>query len=72
MYKRRGRNKSIAIRTGIGNMKECAALGHDSINGDYAPRETWQDVAVHPGAKDQALFRVAPFNEQNSYFQFQD
>jgi hypothetical protein len=48
-----------------------APLGNSSINRKDATFERGQNMAIHPGSKNRALLRVAPFYEEDSYLQFQ-
>jgi hypothetical protein len=67
MDERGGGNEGIVIRARIGNVEGCAALGHSSIDREYAAGECWQDVPVHPGAKNPALLTISPLHQQDSY-----
>jgi hypothetical protein len=48
-----------------------APLGNSSINRKDATVERGQNMPIHPGSKNRALFRVTPFDEEDSYLQFQ-
>ena len=71
MDKRSGRDQSITIRARIGNVERGTSLRNSSINRKYATIECRQNTALHPGAKNHALFPVTPFDEEDSYLQFQ-
>ena len=69
--KRRGGDESITIGTRIGYMERGASLGNSSVNRKDATVERGQNVAIHPGSKYRALLSVTPFDEKDSYLQFQ-
>jgi len=69
--KRGGRDESITIGARIGYVERGASPGNSSINRKDPTVERGQNVAIHPGAKNRALFSVTPFDEKDSYLQFQ-
>ncbi len=66
-----GRDESVTIGTRTGHVERGAPLGNSSINGKDATVERGQNMAIHPGSKNRALFPVTPFDEEDSYLQFQ-
>ncbi len=71
MYKRSGGDERIAIRSRIWNMQGRTALCNCGVDCQNTIRKCRQNVSVHPSTKDRALFLVTPFEEKNSYLQFQ-
>ena len=51
-------------------MEGGAPLGNSSIDRKNAPVERGQNMAIHPGSKNRALFPVASFDKEDSYLQF--
>lgn len=41
-------------------MKGGTSLGNGAVNSKYAARECRQDMAIHSGTQNVALFSVAP------------
>ena len=52
-------------------MERGAPLGNSSINRKDATVERGQNMDIHPGSKNRALFPVTPLDKEDSYFQFQ-
>ena len=71
MNKGSGRDERVTIRARTGHVEGGAPLGNSSINRKDATVERGQNMAIHPGSKNRALFPVTPFDEEDSYFQFQ-
>jgi hypothetical protein len=69
--KRSGGDESVTIRTRIGYVERGASLGYSSINRKDATVKRGQNMAIHPGSKYRALLSVTPFDEKDSYLQFQ-
>src|SRR5579859_6210931 len=70
--KRGGRDESVAIGARTGDVELGAPLGNSGINRKDAALERRQNMAIHPGSKNGALFLVTAFDEEDSYLQFQD
>jgi len=66
-----GRDESVTIRARTGHVERGTPLGNNSIDRKDATVERGQDMAIHPGSKNRALFPVAPFDKEDSYLQFQ-
>ena len=66
-----GRDESVTIGARTGHVERGAPLGNRSINGKDATVECGQNMAIHPGSKNRALFRVTPLDEADSYLQLQ-
>jgi len=66
-----GRDESVTIGARTGHVERGAPLGNSGINGKDATVERGQNMAIHPGSKNRALFPVTPFDEEDSYLQFQ-
>jgi hypothetical protein len=69
--KRSGGEESVTIGARVGYVESSAPLGNSSINRKDATIERWQNMAIHPGAQNSALFPVTPFDKKDSDFQFQ-
>ncbi len=67
-----GGDESVTIGARTGNVERGATLRNGPINSKDATFERGQDMAIHPATKNRSLFVIAPFDEENSYFQFQD
>ena len=52
-------------------MQGRTALCNCGVDCQNTIRKCRQNVSVHPSTKDRALFLVTPFEEKNSYLQFQ-
>jgi hypothetical protein len=66
-----GCDESVTIGARTGHVERGAPPGNSSINGKDATIERRQNKAIHPGSENRALFRVTPFDEEDSYLQFQ-
>jgi len=66
-----GRDQSVTIGPRTGHVEHGAPLGNCSINRKDTTVERGQNIAIHPGSKNRALFRVTPLDEADSYLQFQ-
>jgi hypothetical protein len=67
-----GRDESVTIGARTGHVERGALLGNGRINREDATVERGQNMAIHPSSKNRALFPVTPFDEEDSYLQFQN
>src|SRR5437016_14592981 len=66
-----GRDESVTIGARSGHVERDAPLGNCSINRKDSSVEHGQYMAVHTASKHRALFTVTPFEEEDTYLQFQ-
>jgi hypothetical protein len=71
MNKGCGRDECVAIGSRTGHVERGAPLGNRSINRKDAAVKRGQNMAIHPGSKNCALFSVTPFEKEDSSLQFQ-
>ena len=63
------RDESVTIGPRTGHVERSAPLGDGCINRKDATVERRQNMAIHPGSKNRALFPLTPFDEEDSYLQ---
>ncbi len=65
-------NDSVAIRTGIGNVKRRRAAGDVHVHWQNLTFNWFPDLAFEPRPKPRALRPVASFGPGHAQFQFQN